>query len=370
MASAAPNKLAESLHANFNTADYRKWERQDRKDKAVKKHTGRKSSLPPVQQHGSKPLSADTVSTATASVSGKSSPTTTRTRVRTPLCKKKKTKTVRSDPSGLHTEESYRLLQVRIKSKQQAIAEYEAHCAALQEANMRLAEELDTRDGNAVVNAREFLVQHERLGSYVSAFSEWSSRQIKEKRADLEDKESMAQEDCDVLAEQLKGVMSKVRTAHGDLYTLKTYKDKKYPVKSLRIAEIQQEINKLKETHEDEKEDIEMLAQSERDKLEKLIKNKSDCILSGIVEGKMSYVPAAIKEMAFHNTVMKKEIEIHRRVAKELEEKNLELEENITHLLQNRKDVRMEIFNILPKSKCTPEMDVILNLPREEWLPI
>lgn len=53
-----------------------------------------------------------------------------------------------------------------------------------------------------------------------------------------------------VLAEQLKGMMSKVRTAHGDLYTLKTYKDKKYPVKSLRIAEIQQEINKLKETHE------------------------------------------------------------------------------------------------------------------------
>ncbi|XP_041112803.1 uncharacterized protein LOC121319435 isoform X2 [Polyodon spathula] len=133
----------------------------------------------------------------------------------------------------------------------------------------------------------------------------------------------MMQKDCDVLAEQLKGTMPKVRTAHGDLYTLKTYKDKKYSVKSLRIAELQQEINKLKETHKDEKEDIEMLAQSERDRLEKLIKNESDCILSGIAEGKMSYVLAGIKEMAFHNTMMKKEIEIHKRVAKELEEKIL-----------------------------------------------
>lgn len=53
---------------------------------------------------------------------------------------------------------------MRIKSKKQAIAEYEAHCAALQEANTRLAGELDTKDGNAVENAREFLVQHERLG--------------------------------------------------------------------------------------------------------------------------------------------------------------------------------------------------------------
>ncbi|XP_041080264.1 uncharacterized protein C20orf96-like [Polyodon spathula] len=364
---AAPNQLAASLPANFNTADYRKWERQSRKGKGVK-HTGRKSSLPPVQQHGSTPLSAYTVSTTTAS--GKASPTITRTCATTPFCKKQKKKTVRTDPSALHKEDSYRMLQVQIKSKKQMIAEYEAHCAALQEANMRLAAELDTKEGNAVVNAREFLVQYERLGSHISAFSEWSSRQIKEKRADLEDKESMAQKDCDVLAEQLKGMMSKVRTAHGDLYTLKTYKDKKYPVKSLRIAELQQEINKLKETHEDEKEDIEMLAQSERDRLEKLIKNESDCILSGIAERKMSYVPAGIKEMAFHNTVMKKEIEIHKRVAKKLEEKNLELEENITHLLQNKKDIRMEIFNILPKSKCTPDMDVTLNLPREEWLPI
>jgi hypothetical protein len=52
------------------------------------------------------------------------------------------------------------------------------------------------------------------------------------------------------LHEQLRGVKAELVNAQAELHTLKTYKDKEYPVKALRIAEIKREIEKLKETQQ------------------------------------------------------------------------------------------------------------------------
>ena len=55
---------------------------------------------------------------------------------------------------------------------------------------------------------------------------------------------------CAGLQNQLTGVKSKLLRAQAELHTLKTYKDKEYPVKALLIADMKREIIKLKDAQQ------------------------------------------------------------------------------------------------------------------------
>ncbi|MBN3325152.1 MAF1 polymerase, partial [Atractosteus spatula] len=259
-------------------------------------------------------------------------------------------KTVESDPKVLQKRDNIRVLKFLIRSRKQAISEFEKHYAALQETNLRLAKEIREEDRISAVRARQFLNQHEKLGDSIGGFDGWSRSQIGKAKADLEETESTLKKDLQGLEEQLNKLKTEVCEAQAELHTLKTYKDKQYPVKALRIAEMQREIVKLQETHQDEREDIQLLAQTEMGKLEKSFRRTEDEMLSAVAEEKMTYIPPGVEHMLFLNSVMKKEIELHQKMISELEEKTQALEKTVQQLQQSRADIRKEIFcDVFPR---------------------
>lgn len=81
----------------------------------------------------------------------------------------------------------------------------------------------------------------------------------------------------------------------------------------------------------------------------------------------------SLKDMALQNMVMKKEIEMNKQVQEDLLHDNQLLEAEVERLLKDPKtNTRLQMFpEFFPtREKCTPDMDVILDIPTQEWLPI
>jgi len=81
----------------------------------------------------------------------------------------------------------------------------------------------------------------------------------------------------------------------------------------------------------------------------------------------------SLKEMAKQNQVMQAEIDYHKEQIASLSLNVESLRQEVKQLLAHPKtNVRLQIFPELFKyeTKCTPDMDVVLDIPRAELLPI
>ena len=81
----------------------------------------------------------------------------------------------------------------------------------------------------------------------------------------------------------------------------------------------------------------------------------------------------SLREMAKQNQVMLSEIEYHEEQITKLQRDNDGLQTEVEELLAHPKtNVRMQLFPELFKynTKCTPDMDVVLDIPTMETLPI
>lgn len=81
----------------------------------------------------------------------------------------------------------------------------------------------------------------------------------------------------------------------------------------------------------------------------------------------------SLKEMAKQNQVMESEIKYHQDQLLQLEKDNEELTGEVEELLTHPKtNVRMQLFPELFKysTKCTPDMDIVLDIPTVQTLPI
>ncbi|XP_042590112.1 uncharacterized protein C20orf96-like [Cyprinus carpio] len=96
-------------------------------------------------------------------------------------------------------------------------------------------------------------------------------------------------------------------------------------------------------------------------------------VLSAVVEKHASHFPSIVKLMASQNDTMREEIHKQKRLVMEMERKNEELRKCIRELQLSRpKNLRREIFPdvFLKSDKCTPDMDVHLNVPQVDLLPV
>ncbi|KAL2091343.1 hypothetical protein ACEWY4_013606 [Coilia grayii] len=263
-------------------------------------------------------------------------------------------------------------LNLLVKSQRKAVKELESLCAFVQKRNQLIAQEIRDTDQSSLQSAEEFLDRHEKLGTSISAFNEWSQSQIAEAKHDLIEAEEESKRSLSALQKERSVLHARLANAQAELHTLKTYKDKEYPVKVLMISSLKREIEKLEETQQDEYEDLKQLCHSAKAKLaEQNLQNQHKVLITSVKEN-VSRVPHIIRHMAADNMAMKIEIKIYRKEIEKLEETNETLTRSLQGLKMARKNVKEEIFeDVFTKlDKCTADMDVILNIPKEDWLPI
>ncbi|KAI1891057.1 hypothetical protein AGOR_G00159980 [Albula goreensis] len=377
-----------SLKDYFKQVDYSSWQRSNRK-KDVSGHKTETAPLPhppsltkvATASPTNKPAKRGNVSTASTTTSkhplpdlpGLSRPSTSHvesTMSLRDMYTMKKT-AIESEPLP-PKKDCIKVVKMLIKFRRKAIEDLEEHCKFLQETNRELIEEIENMTKSSYSSVRESLTQHEQLGNSFAALNGWSCRQIRDAQAELRDVQHSADKRLHDLREQLNGVSTDVLKAQAELHTLRTYKDMQYPVKALTIASMETKIESLKEKLQDEHKDVESLCKTHMENLTGQSRQREEEMLAAIAKKHLSYMSPVVQQMASCNSVMRSEIEMFKNTIKEMEETNQELVTDIRELQSSLKNLKKERLKGISRKvdKCSPDMDVILNIPQEECLPI
>ncbi|KAL5021063.1 hypothetical protein ScPMuIL_000218 [Solemya velum] len=284
--------------------------------------------------------------------------------------KKASMKTEVFDKDGL---ERIKLIELRLRTRRKTLLEYESRYKELLEQNIMMKGEIDTDEHGVLDQVKGLLRKYEKYRGGITTLNTNFTKEYHTAYTELELTRSKVNNELTVLEKQVNEIDEKLRGRQDELHVLMSYKDKEYPVKAMRIANLQKEIQSLQISNQEDQEELEHIIHTELDKYEKDRNVITSNITKTITEEAISQMHPSLKDMALQNMVMKKEVEFHQREQEMLEQTNRELQTEVEMLLRapqtnTRLQMFPEFFPALPK--CTPDMDVVLDIPTQQWVPI
>lgn len=269
--------------------------------------------------------------------------------------------------------ERIKILELRIKTRKKTLDEYDKRYAELIEQNIILRDEIESKEKHTLDDVKGLLRKYEKYRGGISILSSHFNKEYTQAMEDLAATELKLKKKLEKVEQEVADVDARLKEKQEELHILLNYKDKEYPVKAMKISNLQKEIQSLKISNEEDQEELEHITRTELAKYEREKQMTQNHITKEVTEACIEMMHPSLKDMALQNMVMKKEMELHKRQQEELIRVNTELERTVKQLLQDpQTNIRQQMFPefFLYQQKCTPEMEVVLDIPTQEWLPI
>ncbi|XP_010219793.1 PREDICTED: uncharacterized protein C20orf96 homolog, partial [Tinamus guttatus] len=342
--------------------DYSKWQKTEAKEK---KSPACQLTLPPITSEGKKKKGK------------KNKPVTFRLNKNPPLPSKalaaqekyggftQKKSSLKADELSKNLED-IRTIKHLAKLKTNFIEKLKQHCTYLAETNCRLMEDIEHTDDRTAKQARDLLQQYELFGTVKSTMQNFTQNCLDAARAEFEETEEKMKKNLEKLQQQLDEATSKVEVLQDELHMLRNYMDREYPAKAVRIAFLLRKIQNLKEQQQDEIDETEALGKAFLEELALKLRVEQEELLDKVVEEILEHQDG-LKQMFMNNHVLQREVERQREIIKDLADEISELKISIQTLEQSTGDPRELIFAdvLLRRPKCTPDAEVVLNIPTE-----
>ncbi|KAM6457967.1 uncharacterized protein C20orf96 homolog isoform 1-T1 [Liasis olivaceus] len=276
------------------------------------------------------------------------------------------------DKAKTDTLENIKILQRLSKSKMASLEELKHHSHVLLEKNQDLVEEIQEIEADSAKHARSLLQQYDMFGRIIATLRDSNQNQVGVARAELGAVEKMVEKNMGKLDLELKRVSTKVHTFQEEVNVLRTYMDKEYPLKAVQISSLLRSIRNLSEEQQDELEDTEDLAKRFLETLAGKAREEQERILQTVADKTLLQYQDGLEQMHRNNMELKKQIETQKEIIEDLVKEIKELHKSIIMLHQSLGDPRDVIFPdvLLRRPRCTPDMEVILNIPTDEDFPL
>jgi len=265
------------------------------------------------------------------------------------------------------------ILKIQIKTRQKSVAEYENRKKELLLENMKITNHIESSENEIHGDVKTLLQKYERFRGAMATLSRKFSEDLFITRKRLEETRTLVNKEIADLQLQLDAMDKKLMQKNEEMNILLNYKDKEYPAKALQIAKLRRQREILESTFKEELEDLQAVVDAERDKFSQQGRTVQREITTQVTEDAINAMGDDIKEIALQNMIMKKEVEIHRNEVKLLETNNAKLEAEIRQMLDSQAlDTQAQIFPEVfgKREKCTPDMELHLDIPTHQWLPI
>ncbi|XP_075032639.1 uncharacterized protein C20orf96 homolog isoform X2 [Mixophyes fleayi] len=254
--------------------------------------------------------------------------------------------TVHHQRSKNHVVESYKLLGSHpslLSCSKPAISTLHSHSKYLEQENAAILKKIIEMEDRSMKNASQQLQQYDKAESNIHAVQAWTDRQIQDAHRDLEAAREQREKRVMALRLQLQACEEKIKAAQEDLYRLREYRDREHSVKVLEAAELERQLRVLNEAHQDQATDVEALAHTEIQKLLESQQTVKDATLQNVVE-----------------------------MVADIQNEVLDLLEKGDSLRKSWKGETDRLCRdlLLGKPICTPDEDVVLNIPLNQQMPI
>ncbi|KAK9404986.1 putative protein C20orf96 like [Crotalus adamanteus] len=376
MSARNPNLFPRSFIGSLNQTDYSQWERE-----AMPRRPKLRLFLPPAPPPGMK---------EGKKFLQKIQPKRSEDR-------KARALVLRATPSMRHkvgwhqalTEEmakaNIKILQRLSKSKMTSLEELRHHSSILMEKNKELMEKIQETEADSASQARTLLQQYDMFGRIIATLQDSNQNQVGVAKAELKAVEKNVEKNMMKMDLELKRVGTKVHTLQEEVNLLRTYMDKEYPLKAVQISSLLRNIRNLNEEQqvdgggapsqgwaEYELEDTEDLAKRFLDSLAGKARDEQERILQSVADKTLLQYQDGLEQMHRNNVELRRQIKAQKEVIDDLVKEVKELHKSIIVLHQSAGDPYSTIFPdvLLRRPKCTPDMEVVLNIPTDGDFPL
>ncbi|XP_046562874.1 uncharacterized protein C20orf96-like isoform X2 [Haliotis rubra] len=269
--------------------------------------------------------------------------------------------------------ERIKITELRLQTRRKTLLEYQRRYKELLDENIKLKYAIDSEEIHSHATVKALLRKYEKYRGGMTTLSTNFVKELEDALRDLKETKTKLSDSISGLEQQVTIVDEELKSQQNQLHVLNSYKDKEYPVKAMKISNLQKDMEGLKISNQDEQEELQHIINTEIGKYHKKRVHVANQITHTVTEKAVSMMHPSLKDMALQNLVMQKEIEFHTREQQDLQEVIQDTEAEVDHMLRDPlTNTRLQMFPEFYSStqKCTPEMEVILDIPTQEWLPI
>ncbi|KAM6148229.1 uncharacterized protein C20orf96-like [Rhynchocyon petersi] len=261
--------------------------------------------------------------------------------------------------------------QTVLKSRRASLQELKKHEKLLTERNQDLVKAIQNMEENTARKMRGILQQQNILENIVDTLERWSRESLEELKCELQEWEKKEERKMHCLEQQVEQLNAKIKKTLEEINFLSTYMDHEYPVKVVQIATLVRQIQQLKDLQQDELYDLSEMRKMVLQSLSNDIQRKKEDFLKSLAMRILQPHEEILVQKARDNQLMLKYMDKFRDFIDQSVGEMPLLRTQVQHLQVQVQKHREIIFEdiLLRRPKCTPDMDVILNIPVEEMLP-
>ncbi|XP_051701111.2 uncharacterized protein C20orf96 homolog isoform X1 [Oryctolagus cuniculus] len=250
----------------------------------------------------------------------------------------------------------------------QELGNQERYLAKLNDELLRIIQ--DVEDSTAL-NVRELLHQQDTLANVVNILEYSNKRRLQQLKSEIQEWEEKENQKMSCLERQVQHLEAQNKKTQDQVNFLSTYMDHEYPVKLVQLASLGRQVQQAKDRQQDELDDFSELRRKVLASVYAKIQEKQQRILRAVAVKTQRPHQEALLRKTQESQFMQKFMWRFRDFIGQLEEELPVLRQEVGALQAQVWDPREVVFAdvLLRRPKCTPDMDVLINIPVEEPLP-
>ncbi|XP_006154759.1 uncharacterized protein C20orf96 homolog isoform X4 [Tupaia chinensis] len=275
----------------------------------------------------------------------------------------------KSNPGKMQAK--VRLLRMMLKNRRATLQELHQHEHFLTTLNQELISAIQDMEDSSAVNVRAMLQQQDILSTIIDILEYSNKKRLQQLQSELQEWEEKEESKMSRLEQQVEQLNATIKKTHEEVSFLSTYMDHEYPVKSVQIANLGRQLQQLKDSQQDELDELSEMRKKVLESLCDKMQKKKKKILKFLVVKTQQPHEEALVQKSRDSEDMRRCVKRFREFIGQFEEEMPILKAEVEELQAQMQEPREIIFQdvLLRRPKCTPDMDVILNIPVEEQLP-
>ncbi|XP_043458601.1 uncharacterized protein C20orf96 homolog isoform X2 [Prionailurus bengalensis] len=264
-----------------------------------------------------------------------------------------------------------RLMKTLLRNERNSLQELCSHEVFLTTLNWELVKAIQDMEDSSALNARAMLQQQDILATIVDILECSNKKKLRQLTCELKEWEEKEESKMKHLEQQVEQLNATIEKTQKEVNFLSTYMDREYPVKSVQIANLVRQLQQIKDSQQDELDDLNEMRRKVLESLSEQIQRKKKKLLrSLVVKNQQRHQEALLQKIRDGQDMLRCTGKL-REFISQFEEEIPILKAEVGRLKVQVQEPRETVFAdvLLRRPKCPPDMDVILNIPVEELLP-
>ncbi|XP_051000771.1 uncharacterized protein C20orf96 homolog [Acomys russatus] len=277
----------------------------------------------------------------------------------------------REHPHHGKTQSKIQLMRSMLRSQRTSLQELYHHEGFLSKLNQELAQSIQDMENSWAVNARSMLQQQVVLGNTIDILEYSNKKRVQQLKDELQEWKEKEERKTNSLQQEVDQLNAEILKTQEEVNFLSTYMDHEYPVRSVQIANCIRQVQQAKDRQQDELDNLREMREVVLARFSREIQEKKNNILMSLVVKTQKPHEKLLLLKSRNSQNLQRHVDWLRERTAQLRKEMPALEEEVEQMCAEVSNPREVVFKdiLLQRPKCTPDMDVELDIPLQEPFP-